>query len=235
MTIKNLIIVVFSISLSTNLMAMVVSDDPIVSKLTIDRLEMRSSNGETENVLEGEFWIGKDLNKLWAKFEIEGLGQSTSESSISLWYSKAKDAYWDYQYGIKSVNHPTESRLYAGVALKGLAPYWIETDISLMLGENSQVIADLSFEYEYMITQKLVVIPGAKFNLFTTDDTALEVGSGLSSSEIGVRVAYEFKREFAPYIGVNFTNKYGKTADIAKEDNLSVSNTQLVVGLHMWL
>jgi len=60
------------------------------------------------------------------------------------------------------------------------------------------------------------------------------VGSGLSDVELGLRLRYEIKREFAPYIGVNWTSKYGKTADIAKLAGEDKADKQFVVGIRAW-
>ena len=55
-------------------------DDPLLTKVMIDQLEVRSSDGDTENVWEAEMWIGKDLNKLWIKTEGEISDGKTEEA-----------------------------------------------------------------------------------------------------------------------------------------------------------
>jgi len=42
------------------------------------------------------------------------------------------------------------------------------------------------------------------------------------------------KREFAPYIGVNWAKKFGGTADLAREDGEDTSETMFVVGVRAW-
>ena len=57
---------------------------------------------------------------------------------------------------------------------------------------------------------------------------------GLSDISLGLRLRHEFKREFAPYIGVEWTKKFGQTADFARDEGEDVSDTQLVLGIKAW-
>jgi copper resistance protein B len=45
---------------------------------------------------------------------------------------------------------------------------------------------------------------------------------------------YEIKREFAPYIGVNWSQKLGGTADLARSEGEDASETMFVVGIRAW-
>ncbi|HET9819153.1 MAG TPA: copper resistance protein B, partial [Rhodanobacteraceae bacterium] len=60
------------------------------------------------------------------------------------------------------------------------------------------------------------------------------IGSGLSDAELGVRLRYEFKREFAPYIGVVWRQRFGRTADYASAQGEPAHELQFVAGLHFW-
>ncbi|MBY0510155.1 MAG: copper resistance protein B [Rhodospirillaceae bacterium] len=44
----------------------------------------------------------------------------------------------------------------------------------------------------------------------------LKRGAGISSLEAELRLRYEIRREFAPYIGVTFERKVGQTATFAR-------------------
>ncbi|TMP80778.1 copper resistance protein B, partial [Pseudoalteromonas sp. S983] len=50
----------------------------------------------------------------------------------------------------------------------------------------------------------------------------------------GFRVRYEFTRQFAPYIGVEWSNKFGNTADYATSSGQSSNNTAFVAGIKFW-
>lgn len=210
------------------------NDDPLLTKVMIDKIEIRDADGENPLFWEAEAWIGKDLNKFWIKSEGERVDGKIEEAETELLYSRAIAPFWDTQVGIRHDKREDETRNYATVGVKGLAPYYFETDLSLSVGENGQTKINGSFEYELMFTQKLVLSPEVEFNAYSKDDAAMAVGSGLSNVEAGLRLRYEIKREFAPYIGVNWNKKFGTTADIAENQGFDRSDTQLVAGIRAW-
>lgn len=66
------------------------------------------------------------------------------------------------------------------------------------------------------------------------DIPELGLGSGITSTEPGIRLRYEFKREFAPYIGMSWEKRYGDTADFARLGGEPTSVTSVVVGIRAW-
>ena len=52
--------------------------------------------------------------------------------------------------------------------------------------------------------------------------------------ETGLRLRYEFAREFAPYIGVEQEWKFGASADYVRAAGEDPSTTNYVVGLRFW-
>ena len=48
--------------------------------------------------------------------------------------------------------------------------------------------------------------------LASQNDPAIQLGSGLSRFEVGLRLRYEITKEFAPYVGVSFEQFTGNTA-----------------------
>ena len=209
-------------------------DDPLLTKFMLDKLEVRDAKGSNPLVWEAEAWIGKDLNKLWIKSSGERVNGKTEETETELLYSKAIAPFWDMQLGIRHDTVESESRNYASFGVKGLAPYFFETDASLSFGKDGQTKLNASTEYEVMFSQKLILSPEVELNAYGKDDIAMGVGSGISNVEAGLRLRYEIKREFAPYIGVNWNKKFGTTADIAKNNGVDVSDTQLVTGIRAW-
>ena len=209
-------------------------DDPIVTKVMIDQLETRITDGDDPTVLEGTLWIGKDLNKFVVKADVEQVKGETEELELQALYSRAIDPYWDFQVGVRQDQKPTPERNWLALGFMGLAPYWFEVDSTLFIGESDQVGLRLSAEYEWMITQRWVLSPEVEVNIHSKDDEATGTGSGLSDSQIGLRLRYEIRREFAPYIGVNWNKKYGNTATFAKNEGGTVDDTQVVVGVRAW-
>lgn len=208
-------------------------DDPILTKFMLEQLEIHDADGKNPVTWEAEAWIGKDINKLWFKTEGERVGSETEEAELQALYSRAIAPYWDFQVGLRKDFKP-KGREWGVIGLKGLAPYFFETDLALFAGDNGRTSARVQGEYELLLTQKTILTPEIEFNLFGKDDPEMRIGSGLSDVSVGLRLRHEFKREFAPYIGVEWTKKFGDTADFARADGEDVSDTQLVAGIRAW-
>ena len=65
-------------------------------------------------------------------------------------------------------------------------------------------------------------------------DPARGAGKGINDVELGLRLRYEIRREFAPYIGITGTRKVGDTADRARGRGEDVKDYGIVAGLRVW-
>ncbi len=231
---KLLIILIMSLLVSTLAYAGGMEDDPVLTMIKLDLLEIRDIDEGHAVVFEGFGWVGRDLNKLWVKAEVERVEGETEEAELQLLYGRAVAPFWDVQVGWRHDNRPEPSRDWLAVGVQGLAPGWFEVDTTLFLGEDGQTAARLEAEYELMFTQRLALIPEIELNFYTDDEPEFGIGSGLADSEIGLRLAYEIRREFAPYIGVNWERKYGGTRDLARAEGHDTDDLQLVAGVRAW-
>lgn len=212
-----------------------VEDDPVITKVMIDQLETRITDGKDPLVLEADAWIGKDLNKFWFKTEVERVSNETEELELQALYSRAIAPYWEAQIGWRHDAKPKlNKRDWLAVGFKGLAPYWFEVDSALFIGDEGRLGLRLEAEYEIMLTQRWVISPEIEVNFHSENDEATGTGSGLSDTQLGLRLRYEVTREFAPYIGLNWNKKYGNTADFAKEEGEETDDLQFVVGVRAW-
>lgn len=209
-------------------------DDPLLTMITVDQLEKRDASSGNPLAWEIQGWAGYDLNKFVFKTEGERSSGETEKAELQLLYGKAIAPFWDIQFGIRHDFYPKPTQDWAVVALQGVAPYYFETEASLFIGEDGQTGLRFESEYELMLTQQWVLSPGIELNLHGKNDEAREIGSGLSNIEAGLRLRYEIKREFAPYIGINWEKKFGKTADYAREEGEDTSDTQFVIGVRAW-
>ena len=230
---KKILVTLMAIIFSTTTFASG-EDDPLIYKVMIEKLEIRNTDTHNPLVLDTSAWIGKDLSKFWVKTEIERVDSETEEAELQFLYSRAVTPFWDFQIGWRRDIKPEPTRDYLALGFTGLSPYFIETDFSVFMGESGQINARLDAEYEYMFTQKLILSPEIEMNIYSKDDEEIGVGSGLSDMEVGVRLQYEMLREFALYMGVNWTEKFGETANLAEEEDEESSDTQLVAGIRAW-
>ena len=63
----------------------------------------------------------------------------------------------------------------------------------------------------------------------TKDNEEMGIGSGFSNITLGTRLRYEMKREFAPYIGVEWSKNLGNTNDMS-----SLDEVYAVAGVRFW-
>ena len=210
-------------------------DDPVLTKVMIGQLEMRAASGDNPLVWDDvQAWAGKDLNKLWLKTEGEYIDNRIEELEIQLLYSRAVAPYWDLQVGWRGDLRPEPTRDWLALGFKGLAPYLLEIDAAVFIGESGRTAARLEGEYELLFTQRLILAPDMEINWYGKDDVEAGIGSGLSDIEIGVRLRYEIRREFAPYIGVNWWKKLGNTRNFARAAGQKTGDFQWVIGLRAW-
>ncbi|MFT5482125.1 MAG: copper resistance protein B [Halieaceae bacterium] len=209
-------------------------DDPILISVLIDQLEVRDDEGGNPLVLEGQGWVGKDLQKLWIKTEIEQLDGKIEEAELQVLYSQAVATYWDFQIGLRKDFRPTPDRSWAVIGLQGLAPYFFEVDTALFIAESGRTALRLEAEYELLLTQQLILTPEFEININGQNDEALGIGSGLSGVQAGLRLRYELRREFAPYIGVNWSKEFGETAEYSRINNETTDGWQWTIGVRAW-
>ncbi|WP_024592086.1 MULTISPECIES: copper resistance protein B [unclassified Pseudoalteromonas] len=198
-----------------------------------DRLEYNEQ--ANAGVFDLQAWYGTTFDRLVIKTEGDFSEGSIEENQTDILWGHAVSAYWDTQAGVRlDYNKEGENRQWLAFGLQGLAPYWFELDMTAYVGERGNTAFTLEAEYELLLTQKLIIQPRAEITLYGKNDKQNELGSGLSSSAIGVRVRYEFTRQFAPYIGVEWSNKFGNTADYATSSGQSSNNTAFVAGIKFW-
>jgi copper resistance protein B len=152
-------------------------------------------------------------------------------------YSRLISPYFDFQAGLRYARRwgegPSHSRAYAVVGVEGLAPYRFEIEPSLQVSQQGKVQFRLAASYDLLITQRLVVQPKLETSLALQKDNEFGILSHINDSEVGLRIRYEVRREFAPYIGVSWSQGFGSltTSSIGGFEPNFVS---LVLGVRLW-
>lgn len=184
---------------------------------------------------DGEAWFGGDINRLTIKSEGEGVFRQGIESAeVQALYSRAVGPFFNLQAGIRHDFRPSPSRTYATIGFEGLAPYWFEVEGAAFLSEKGDVLGRLEGYYDQRLTQRLVLQPRVELNLSAQNIPENRIGSGLVDAELGLRLRYEITRQFAPYVGVSYEAKTGRTADYARADGQDPTTTSLVAGVRIW-
>ncbi|WP_334163362.1 copper resistance protein B [Phenylobacterium sp.] len=204
------------------------------SRVLLETAEVRPSDDGDAYAWEGEASFGGDINRFVLSTEGEAEDGDLHAAEVQALYSRAIGPYFNLQAGVRQDFEPRRRRTYATVGVEGLAPYWFEVGGALFLSDEGDLSARLEGSYDLRLTQKLILEPRAEVNLAASADRALEAGAGVRDVELGLRLRYAIRPEFAPYVGVNWERKFGDTADFARAAGEGVEDTRFVVGLRAW-
>jgi copper resistance protein B len=199
----------------------------------VDRLEWRDG-GSDPMAWKASAWAGYDLNKLWLKTEGEREDGHTESGELQLLYGRAISAYWDLKAGVRRDFMPKPERHWLALGVSGLAPWYIDVDATLFLGESGRSGLRLKLEHEMLFTQRVLLVPEIEINLHGKNDEDTGTGSGLSDIEAGLRLHYAVTRKIAPYLGLHWEKQYGDTADFARDEGEDTSETRWVAGISFW-
>lgn len=181
-------------------------------------------------------WTGGATRRLW--FKVEGgaatVGQGMHAEAQVL-YGKMISPWWDAQIGLRSdvesAAGTTQQRVGAVLALQGLAPGWFEVEPSLSVNSEGRVSLDFAAAYDLYVAQRLVVQPRFETSFGTRDDVEFGIGRGVGSTTMALRARYEIWREFAPYVGVVWERRFGRTAELVGGPS---GESRAVAGLRLW-
>ncbi len=199
-----------------------------------DRLETQVRSGEDAYLWDIQGYYGGPTERLWFKSEGEGeWGASPENIETQALFSKAFKPFWDFQAGIRQdVAGPNTTHAVIGV--QGMAPYMFEVDAALFLSHRGNLTARVEAEVDQRITQRLILQPRIEANLSAQDIPLLGIGAGLDQIEVGARLRYEIRREFAPYIGIEQSWRAGQSADFARARGEDPSATSFIAGIRFW-
>jgi len=199
-----------------------------------DRMETQIRGGDDGYLWDVQGYYGGPTSRFWFKSEGEGeFGERIEDAEVQALYSRAIAPFWDIQAGVRQDLAGLKTT-HAVIGVQGLAPYMFEIDAAIFVSHRGDVTGRIEAEVDQRITRRLILQPRAEVNLAAQNVTRLGIGAGLDNVEVGVRLRYEFIREFAPYIGVEQSWRIGRSADFARVAGEDASVTNYVVGVRFW-
>jgi copper resistance protein B len=207
----------------------------INSFVLFNRLEAWDADPGTGQAWEAQAWVGGDIKRVWFRSEGERQRGSTESSNLEMFYGRSVSPWWDVVAGVRHDFNPGTSQTWAAIGVQGMAPYKFEVSATAYLGESGQTLANMEFEYEILLTNRLILQPMVELDIYGKDDPSRHIGSGLSKVEAGLRLRYEFtNRRFAPYLGITHERIFGNTADFHRAEGEGTRDTRLVAGIRFW-
>ena len=203
------------------------------SLVRFNRFEAWDADPGNGQAWEGSAWFGGDVQRLWLRSEGEREHGHTAAADLEVLYGRGVGAWWDLVAGVRQEFEPGPSRTMAAFGVQGMAPYKFEVSATAYVGEG-QASVSAEAEYELLLTNRLVLQPVLEVQLNGRQDARRGEGKGLASAEAGLRLRYEVRRRFAPYIGVVHERSFGDTADMARAGGEASRETRWVAGVRWW-
>lgn len=216
------------------------ADDATYTFMLFDLLEYQRVG--SVNALRWDFlgWRGGDRNRFWLKSEGELNFESPlgGEADLQLLYGRLISPFFDLQLGVRFEQHYERDskprRVFAVIGLQGLAPGRFEVEPALFLSNKGKVSGRFTGSLDLYQTQRLILQPRLETEFAAQRDDEFGVERGLSDVELGVRLRYEIRREFAPYFGVSYRRSFGATRERVLREGGAPNEVQFSVGVRMW-
>lgn len=185
-------------------------------------------------------WYGGDYHRLWFKSEGQ---QDTAfkadyDMDFQLLYGRFIAKYYDVQIGSRIETQQFRGRNVARglgvIGVQGLVPYNYELEAALFIDQGGHVSGRLSLTKDFLLTQRVILQGRFETNMAVQRVERFTIGSGLNNLEFGLRLRYEIRREFAPYVGFSIDRSFGETATLVREEGGSPSQVRFVAGVRLW-
>lgn len=206
-----------------------------IGQVMLNLAEYQFRQGRDGFEWSGQAWYGGDIDRVFLKSEGDAtFGRSVERAEVQALYSHAIGPYFNLQGGVRYDFKPNPSRVYATVGMEGLAPGFFELEGALFLSNKGELLARAEGYYDQRITQRLILQPRAELNFAAQSSRATGIGSGLSDAEFGIRLRYDIRREFAPYVGVQYRRAFGDTAKFLRAGGEDTGGWELLTGVRTW-
>lgn len=211
-----------------------VHDNSINYFVLADQLEWQKNNNPGGFSWDVSGWAGGDINRLWLRSEGETTRGKAESAEVQALWGHALTPWWDVVAGARQDFRPGKPQTWLAAGFQGMALYNFESELTAFAGEKGRTALRLEAEYDVLLTNRLILQPSFEANIYGKDDEARETGKGLSSTELALRLRYEVKREFAPYVGISWSQFYGNTADMAAREGEKDNEVRFLLGARMW-
>lgn len=204
------------------------------SLILLDQLEYAPGGDGQPASLDAIGWAGGADNRLWFRAQGEHLIEpNDGEGEGQFLFGHLISSYWDALIGVRwdgTWGDRSQGRGSLVLGLVGLAPLRFEFSPTVFVSRAGDVSARLEAEYQILITQRFVAEPQLELNAAVQEVPELGIRSGLNDAELGLRLRFEIRREFAPYVGASWVRRSGPADDSGEIR----SRGQLLIGLRMW-
>jgi copper resistance protein B len=207
------------------------SNPPWLQYALLDRLEWGVARGEDGYAWDFSALVGGEKNRLYLASTGEG-GSSLrlDYAEFNALYSRAVGSDWDLNLGVRYDLLPKPNRAYGALGAQ------FDGD-SLWLGawsylsHKGEFSARIAAFYNLKLIGPLVLQPSFELDASASDVPALGLGRGFTYGELGLRLRYEIRPQFAPYVGLSWSRDLGRTARYTRAAGDDPEAKNVVVGV----
>ena len=120
------------------------------------------------------------------------------------------------------------------VGVHGLAPYRFDAESTVAVSADGLVQWRARVEHTLLVTNRWIAQPSYEVDALSRYDDARGRGRGVGVTTAGLRVRYEIRREFAPYVGVSWQRAWNGTATERRLHHVPIATREAVLGLRVW-
>ncbi len=215
--------------------SMDMNDAAPLGMLWFDQAEWRSLAQPNGLAWQAEGWYGGDYDKAWLRTQGGPEPGHAESARAEVFWDHALLRWWNVEAGARQDVGAGPGRTWAALGVRGIAPQGLDVEATVYAGAAARSAARLKLAYELLFTQRLILQPEVEMNLYGRADPARIEGAGLADLEVGLRLRYELRREFAPYAGIIWTRHYGATAGYWAAAGGDANEVALALGVRVWL
>lgn len=198
----------------------------------LDRFEYAVQRGRDGYAWDFSALIGGERHRLWLGTSGDGGAWSGPDYvELNALYSYHVGGAWDLNAGLRFDARPRPTRGY------GVLGAQYDDGEALWVGawgyfsDKGETSARLAGYYNKPLAGPLVLQPSAELDFYGEDVPELGLGRGLGYAEAGLRLRYEIKEAFAPYLGLSWSRDLGRTARMTREVGEDPETRSVVIGV----
>lgn len=190
-------------------------DDTAWFRSTMIDVDTGRADGQTTMTWDAKLRIGGDYDKLAVRARGDRQGSVTGHNELQVLWSHYLSHFWDVRAGYRHDFRPF-ARNEAVLAITGLAPYYVETNVALYIGRRGQLRGEIELAENLQLTQRVVaeLYLDSEWNGF--NDPLQNIGMGVSQANFGTRLRYEFNRHVALYADFFVEQVMGSTRTLLR-------------------
>ena len=216
-----------------------IHDDRKYSYTLFDLFEYRPKGRDSDVRWDIESWNGGDYRRFFVKTEGERSTIGADyDADLQLLSSRLVRPFTEIQYGVRlqgrKFGGANVARPQAVLGIESRLPYNYAIESALYLDPHGKLSADFTATKDLLLTQRLILQGRFETNVALQEAERFGLGSGVNDVELGLRLRYEIRREFAPYLGISYGRSFGRTATYVRQSGGEASQTRFVAGVRLW-